>query len=114
MVLSFLKTIIQSQYTQLGILRGHFFRVIQNHNIEEDAQPRLELLETLTFNGKDIIHFEAEIGRFLLEWLPGLCTAGLTKSALMMFVKLIKFNAAHLDQYIIAEIVRCVECFFNI
>lgn len=59
--LTFYKRLIHSQYKNLNLLRQHFFLVIQNHEVGEDLKHRLELLDTLTDNGKDIQNFEEEV-----------------------------------------------------
>ena len=52
------------------MMRTHFFRLIQNHNIPEDLSLRLDMLRSLTDDGKDIQNFEEEIGIFMLKWIP--------------------------------------------
>ncbi|KAI8123354.1 Tuberin [Lucilia cuprina] len=86
-------------------MREQFFLVIQNHEVPEDLKHRLELLETLTENGKDIKNLEEKIGRFMLQWLGAIHQANLLVPYLNMLVNLIKFNAAHLDNEIIIGIV---------
>jgi tuberous sclerosis protein 2 len=71
-VLQFMQCLVQGQYSELGVMRAHFFQVIQSHQVEEDSQQRLELLIALTLGGKDIQYFEEEIGPFLAEWIPQL------------------------------------------
>lgn len=72
LVLAFYGKLIQGQYKDLSLLRAFFFRLIQQHNVPEDIHYRLELLKILTENGKDITHFEEEIGVFMLKWIPQL------------------------------------------
>ena len=50
----------------MNLLRQHFFLVIQNHEVGEDLKHRLELLDTLTDNGKDIQNFEEEVSNVTL------------------------------------------------
>ena len=78
-VLQFTQALVRGQFSELGVMRAHFFRVVQSHNVEEDSQQRyctvrlvgcgecvfccrLELLIALTHGGKDIQYFEEEIG----------------------------------------------------
>lgn len=68
--LSFYSKLIQGQYKDLSMMRTHFFRLIQNHNIPEDLSLRLDMLRSLTDDGKDIQNFEEEIGIFMLKWIP--------------------------------------------
>lgn len=42
-------------------MREQFFLVIQNHEVPEDLKHRLELLDTLTENGKDIKNLEEKV-----------------------------------------------------
>lgn len=104
--LSFYKKLIQGQYANLSMMREHFFIVIQKHDVPEDLKHRLDLLITLTDNGKDITNFEEKIGRFMLDWEPSIVDAGLTEPYLEMLINIIKFNVAHLDNEIVVDIVR--------
>ena len=38
--LGFTQALVSGQYRELGMLRAHFFRVIQQHSVREDAQQR--------------------------------------------------------------------------
>jgi len=67
--LSFYKRLIHTQYKNLTIMREKFFLVIQNHEAREDLRHLLELLDTLTDNGKDITNFEEKVGLGLIN--PG-------------------------------------------
>lgn len=87
-------------------MRAHFFRVIQDHDVPEDIANRLDLLKTLTDNGKNITYFEESIGSFLLMWIPAIVQAGITEPFLEIVVNVIKFNAAHLDKSIVVGIVQ--------
>ncbi|XP_075164593.1 TSC complex subunit tuberin isoform X2 [Haematobia irritans] len=106
--LTFYKRLIYTQYKNLTYMREQFFLVIQNHEVDEDLRHRLELLDTLTENGKDIKNLEEKIGRFMLLWLPAIHQANfnLLRPYLEMLGNLIKFNAAHLDNDIIIGIVQ--------
>lgn len=69
---------------------------------------RLELLQSLTENGKDIIHLEEKMGPFLLNWMP-VVTAGDGKRGsefLSLLVNVIKFNSAYIDEDIISGLVQ--------
>lgn len=69
---------------------------------------RLELLQTLTEYGKDILHLEERMGPFLLEWMPTI-TAGDGKRGaefLSLLVNVIKFNSAYIDDDIISGLVQ--------
>lgn len=39
-VLRFTRSLVAGQYSELGVMRAHFFKVIQTHRMEEDAQQR--------------------------------------------------------------------------
>ncbi|KAH8305598.1 hypothetical protein KR059_003548 [Drosophila kikkawai] len=104
--LSFYKRLIHTQYKNLTIMREKFFLVIQNHETREDLRHLLDLLDTLTDNGKDITNFEEKIGKFMLLWIPAITEANLLSPYLDMLVNLIKFNAAHLDKDILVGIVQ--------
>lgn len=51
------------------MMRTHFFRLIQTHNIPSDLHCCLQMLKALTDNGRDIQNFEEEIGLFMLKWM---------------------------------------------
>lgn len=104
--LSFYQKLIQGQYESLMIMRGHFFRVIQNHDVPEDIVHRLELLKTLTDNGKNITYFEESIGAFMLQWIAQIVEAGITDSYLEVLVNIIKFNAAYLEKQVVVGIIQ--------
>ncbi|EDW70416.2 tuberin [Drosophila virilis] len=104
--LSFYKRLISTQYKNLTLMREKFFLVIQNHEAHEDLRHLLELLDTLTENGKDITNFEEKIGKFMLLWIPAIADANLLCPFLDMMINLIKFNAAHLDKDILVGIVQ--------
>lgn len=87
-------------------MRAHFFRLIQNHEIPEDITIRLDLLNKLTENGKDIQNLEAEVPKFMIKWLPQINEAKLMASYLEIFVNLIKYNTAYVDKEIIIAIVH--------
>ncbi|XP_017134841.1 tuberin [Drosophila miranda] len=104
--LSFYKRLIHTQYKNLTLMREKFFLVIQNHEAREDLRHLLELLDTLTENGKNITNFEEKIGKFMLLWIPAITEDNLLCPYLDMLVNLIKFNAAHLDKDILVGIVQ--------
>lgn len=51
------------------MMRTHFFRLIQSNNIPSDLPFYLQMLKTLTDNGREIHNFEEEIGDFMLKWM---------------------------------------------
>lgn len=113
--LQFYGKLIKGQFKELNIMRAHFFKVIQNHNIREDVIYRLELLKILTDNGKDIQNFEEEIPKFMIDWMPEIIDAHLVAPFLEIFENLIKFNTTFLDRGIINSIILqvCLFCSSN-
>ncbi|VVC44066.1 Rap GTPase activating protein domain,Tuberin,Armadillo-like helical,Armadillo-type [Cinara cedri] len=108
LVFAFVKSIIQGQFGNLGMLRQHFFNFIKNHNNAEDISYRLELIECLTDHGRDIVYLEEEIGPWLINWgASELAPAGFTLEWLEMSVNIIKFNATYLDDDVINTVVQC-------
>lgn len=83
-------------------MREHFFNVIQSHDVPEDIQNRLDLLKTLTEDGKNIKNVDDTIGEFTLNWMPAIVDANLTQSFLEVIVNIIQYNAAYLDAKILA------------
>ncbi|KAG8222545.1 hypothetical protein J437_LFUL004581 [Ladona fulva] len=108
----FFRCLVQGQYEKLGIMRVIFFRVIKLHDIPEDANPRLDLLQSLTENGKDIEYFEKDIAPFLLSWMPAIVGTPRTNDFLLVLVNLIKYNAAYVDEDVIIGFVEntCLLC----
>nr|CAD7441252.1 unnamed protein product [Timema bartmani] len=109
---TFFSCLVQGQYEKLGIMRSHFFRLIKTHDVAEDVAPRFELLQSLTENGKDIKYFEEEVGPFLMQWMPAITGVGKTQQFLAVWVNVIKFNAAYVDEEVIKELVQntCFLC----
>nr|CAD7400169.1 unnamed protein product [Timema poppensis] len=103
---TFFSCLVQGQYEKLGIMRSHFFRLIKTHDVAEDVAPRFELLQSLTENGKDIKYFEEEVGPFLMQWMPAITGVGKTQQFLAVWVNVIKFNAAYVDEEVIKELVQ--------
>ncbi|XP_055620720.1 tuberin isoform X2 [Toxorhynchites rutilus septentrionalis] len=96
--LNFYCKLIQGQYDNLHLMRSQFFRVIVTHDEPEDIAYRLEMLKSLTENGKNIQYFEREIGSFIVQWIPQIDKAGLIVSLLDLIVNLVKYNAASLEK----------------
>ncbi|KAK0095925.1 hypothetical protein PV326_007052 [Microctonus aethiopoides] len=117
-VLNFLCCLVQGQYSKLSpLMRVKFFLVVKEHEIPEDIGPRLELLQRLTDNGKDIIHLEEQMGGFLLEWMP-IVTGGDGKRGaefLSLLVNVIKYNSAYIDEDIVSGLVLyiCHLCYYS-
>ncbi|RMX59744.1 hypothetical protein pdam_00021002 [Pocillopora damicornis] len=93
-------------FNRLGILRAHFFSVVVNHKIPEDITPRLELLQALSDNGKDISYFEERTGPFLLSWMPEVMQKGRMIFFMPLLINVIHYNSSFLDEDIISGIVR--------
>lgn len=102
----FFQNLVEGQKDRLALIRAHFFRVIKQHNNAEDLIPRFELLKSLTDNGKDICYFEEAVGPFLLDWLPDISAAGKSEEYLEMLVRVVKFNAAYLEDNIITGLIQ--------
>lgn len=103
---SFLHSLIRGQSDNLREMRAQFFRFIKNHEHPEDVGQRLDLLNTLTSNGKYVVYFDLEIGPFLLNWFPDISKAGKIEEYLAMIDNVIKFNAAYLDEDIVTGFIQ--------
>lgn len=90
------------------MMRCRFFLLVQDHTIPEDLQIRLDLLRTLTDNGKDIQNFEVEIVKFMYKWMDQIIEGQLTASYLALLVNLIKYNTSSFESHIINGIVQRV------
>lgn len=106
--LNFYCKLIQGQYDNLKMMRAQFFRVIVSHEEPEDIEYRLEMLKTLTENGKNIQYFEKEIGSFLVQWIPQIDQAGFITQLLDLIVNLVKYNAASLEKNFLVGIVNYI------
>ncbi|XP_032669228.1 tuberin [Odontomachus brunneus] len=118
LTLNFLRCLVQGQYSKLSsLMRVKFFMVVKEYDVPEDIGPRLELLQTLTEHGKDILHLEERMGPFLLEWMPTV-TAGDGKRGaefLSLLVNVIKFNSAYIDEDIVSGLVQYIShlCYYS-
>lgn len=106
----FMRCIIRGQYDQITFMRRKFFLVIRNHDILEDLVQRLELLQTLTQDGIDILHFESDIVKFMMEWMKTVVDNNQTMMFLGILVNIIKYNAAHIDDDVLSLLV-CNVCY---
>jgi tuberous sclerosis protein 2 len=106
LALHFLHCLLQGQLPNMTIVRGHFFRVIQNLTEPADIHHRLELFQTLSECGKNLLYFEDETGQFLLKWMPDIMSAGYTTTFLPIILNVIKYNAAYLDEEIMSGLVQ--------
>lgn len=66
----------------------------------------MELFQSLTDAGKDILYMEDTVGIFLLKWMPDIIKAGKELDFLGILVTCIKYNASYFDEDIIAGIVQ--------
>ncbi|XP_049853714.1 tuberin isoform X1 [Schistocerca gregaria] len=112
----FIRSLVQGQYDKLGMMRVHFFRIVKEHNIPEDTVVRFELLQSLTDNGKDILYFEEEIPRFMLEWMSVFTSIGKTHEFLSIMINIIKYNSAYVDEPIVIGLVQnvCYLCCWSL
>lgn len=86
--------------------RSHFFRVIEVNDNLEDVQCQLDLLKTLTDNGKNIKDIDDVIGDFILNrWLHKVSDTKQIKEILIMVYNIIVYNAAYLDPDIVDGII---------
>ncbi|XP_055596027.1 tuberin isoform X2 [Uranotaenia lowii] len=106
--LNFYCKLIQGQYDNLKMMRAQFFRVIVSHEEPDDIIYRLEMLKSLTENGKNIQYFEKEIGSFLVQWIPQIDEAGLIMPLLELIVHLVKYNAASLEKSFLVGVVSYI------
>ena len=111
---------MKGQYSELGIRRGYFFdRLIKQSpanvkrtgadvimTTDPDLIPRIYLLEALTSEGKEVTHFETEIGPLLKRFFPHINNISsqaavaddqITKVFLRLILNMIKFNSSYLD-----------------
>lgn len=102
----FYQKLIYCQYEGLSMTRSHFFRVIEVNENLEDVQCQLDLLKTLTDNGKNIKDIDDVIGEFILHrWLAKVSDSKQVKEILIMVHNIIVYNAAYLDPSIVDGII---------
>ncbi|KAJ8682291.1 hypothetical protein QAD02_018083 [Eretmocerus hayati] len=109
--LHFLKCLIQGQFSRISpIMRLKFFNFVKDHEIPEDMGLRLELLQSLTDRGKDIVHLEEKMGPFLLAWMPVVINADgkMVAEFLSLLVNVIKFNSACIDEDVMLGLVQSI------
>ncbi|KAF9181725.1 Tuberous sclerosis 2-like protein [Haplosporangium sp. Z 767] len=66
---NFMIACIRGQFEDLGMLRAIFYQAINNHEIWEDFDDKLQALKELTNNGRDVYGFEKNIVRLLAHWI---------------------------------------------
>lgn len=66
---NFMISCINGQFEDLGMLRAIFYLCINNHEIWEDFDDKLQALTVLTKNGRDVYGFEKNIVRLLAHWI---------------------------------------------
>lgn len=102
----FYQKLVQCQYEDLSLTRVHFFRMIQANDNPEDVQCQLDLLKTLTDNGKNIKDIDDVIGEFILNrWLAKISESKQIKEILNMVHNIIVYNAAYLDPNVVEGII---------
>lgn len=102
----FYQKLIQCQYEGLSMTRSHFFRVIEANENLEDVQYQLDLLKTLTDNGKNIKDIDDVIGDFIVNrWLLKATDCRQAKEILVMIQNIIVYNAAYLDPTVVNRII---------
>ncbi|CAH1389862.1 unnamed protein product [Nezara viridula] len=106
LVFEFFRALIQGQYERLGIMRAQVFKLIRNHTNSDDVILRLELFQSLTDNGKDILYLEENVGMFLLDWMTVIVSVGKELEYLNILITCIKYNASYFDEDIICGIVE--------
>ena len=120
------------QYEQLDIMRGRFFPLVRQLPkpgvLDPYVKARLKLLDALTEQGKDILHFEDQIGPFVKKFFPFLLTSNcfvevkehddkevktsqpmLINYFLSILLNLIKFNSAYLDADVVSAIITNIS-----
>ncbi|CAH0564266.1 unnamed protein product [Brassicogethes aeneus] len=109
---SFLQNLIKGQNDRLQLMRAQFFKFIKTHDNPEDVGQRLELLNCLTTNGKNIEYFEEEVGPFLLNWFPDITRAGKILEYLTVIDNVVRYNAAYMSEDVISGFIQhiCVLC----
>lgn len=108
----FSQSLVKGQLNLNEIMRAIFYQFITQHNIPEDTGQRFDLLNILTLNGVSVLHFEEKVGKFLLDWVPDISKAGKTEDYLSMLDNLVRYNAAYLDDVVIAGFIHhiCIFC----
>lgn len=102
----FYQKLVQCQYEDLSLVREHFFRVIQLNDNLEDVQSQLNLLKTLTENGKNIKDIDNVIGDFILNrWLAKVGDSKQIREILVMVHNIIVYNAAYLNPDVVNGII---------
>ncbi|KAG0304418.1 Tuberous sclerosis 2-like protein [Dissophora globulifera] len=66
---NFMVACIRWQFDDLGMLRALFYQTINNHEIWEDFDDKLQALKMLTKDGRDVYGFEKNIARLLTHWI---------------------------------------------
>ncbi|CAB4012447.1 tuberin-like, partial [Paramuricea clavata] len=104
--LQFLTSLVTGQYGSLKLLRAHFFKVIEAHNVPDDLMHRLLFLKALTLEGKDILFFEEQIGPFLLSLMPSVVFGEKLDTFFPLLRNFIRYNSSYLDEDVVSGLVK--------
>ncbi|CAH1794876.1 unnamed protein product [Owenia fusiformis] len=104
--LKFLQALIKGQYKHLGLLRGHFFKVLRSHTLFEDLNERLDIFISLTDNGRDIELLEEDIGAYLQQFMQEVMSSARVPDYMQLLINVVKFNAAYLDENVVSGLVQ--------
>lgn len=106
--LEFLVAVIQGQYDQLYIMRAQFFRLIKTSPEKQEnlLNQKILMLDALTQKGREIVHFEDEIGPLTQKlWVPICAGSGqeVTQIYMQIVLNLLKFNSAYMDTDVVCS-----------
>lgn len=84
-------------------MRKLFFRLVQGDKVPCDLPFYLQMLKTLTENGRDIQNFEEEIGMFMLNWMDNIIEGKSNDPSNGMFVKVDENLHIQLDSQLLSS-----------
>lgn len=107
----FLEAIIRGQYDQLDIMRAEFFRLIKSSvdHGEGSLEQQIHLIDALTQKGREILHFEEEIGVLMQKIWPYILTSECQEfriTFLQIVINLLTFNSAYVDSEVVVSFIR--------
>ncbi|KAJ3257617.1 Tuberous sclerosis 2-like protein [Boothiomyces macroporosus] len=112
-----IKACILYHYTDCDLLRLDFFKIISSGSSDTIPQ-RLGLLKDLTKQGRDLRHFEHDIGGLLGRWILGEVNSKKQKDIrveLMQYVtNVIKFSYVYLSADNITQIMNGITLYFEL
>jgi hypothetical protein len=106
--LEFISQCLTYHFDECDILRLDFYKVITIN-----SHTGIQLLKALTKDGRDLRHFEHQIGNLLSQWLEHSTESLPTKELLKFITKIIKFSFVYMNEDSIKKMIVSANLISN-